>query len=746
MNKKHRDVEVAIRSSSTIDDCVVLVRETEKLSQELVAYVVPSNSFTSERLLSHLQKTLPAELIPMAIVPVSALPLTASGQIDKAALNHLEIKDTDLVQRWEEQIQSLSEVEQVAVVVQGEIKHQPSLRLSDLLPDWKTVTGEENNSPIKSQLSRSAIKQESISNNPAINNGGELKREKNSPTSLATVLQRAAHQSPKQELIYIQSDGSEQIQSYKDLFLDAQRILAGLRKLGLKPQDKVIFQIDRGQDFIPAFWGCILGGFIPVPISIAPTYEQANSTVNKLHNTWQMLERPIILTSSELAVSIRSLAELLNIENFQIETVDTLRQNQPDSNIHQSQPDDLALLLLTSGSTGMPKGVMLSHRNLLSATAGLGQMNKVSSQDITLNWMPLDHVGVIVFLLLMPIELGCKQIHIPTDFILQHPIQLLDLIQHHKATISWAPNFAFSLINDRFYEINQRSWDLSSMRLLVNAGEQIVAKTARTFLKLLQPHHLPSNAIHPAFGMSETSAGITMSDDFSLETSLDDMSFVELGPPIPGASIRVTDDNNQVVPEGVIGRFQVKGLSVTSGYYQNPESNRKAFCEDGWFNTGDLGYMQSGRIVLTGREKDDIVINSINYYSHEIEAVVEEVEGVEVSYTTACAVHTPGHNTEQLAIFFSSVVSDQSLLKQLIKKIRGAVVKNIGVNPNYILPVEKEVIPKTAIGKIQRSQLSKRFEAGEFDNIIQQLGIHLDNPNLLPDWFYQKTWQQKAPV
>ncbi len=196
----------------------------------------------------------------------------------------------------------------------------------------------------------------------------------------------------------------------------------------------------------------------------------------------------------------------------------------------------------------------------------------------------------------------------------------------------------------------------------------------------------------------------------------------------------------------MIGRFQVKGLSVTSGYYENPERNREAFTENGWFNTGDIGYIKSGRIVLTGRNKDDIIINGINYYSHEIESVVEEVEGVEISYTAACAVRLSGNNADQLAIFFNSAIWGQTLLKELIKKIRGAVVKNIGVNPNYIIPVKKEMVPKTAIGKIQRTQLSKMFLAGEFDSIIQQLGINLDNPNLLPDWFYRKTWRRKLPV
>jgi malonyl CoA-acyl carrier protein transacylase len=735
---KNQEVALAIQSSEIVEDCVVLERKTENSPAELVAYVVPTVRFTRELLLSHIEAKLAKEEIPKAIVPISSIPLTPSGQIDRNILNQLEIIDDELEEKWREKIQTLPEVEQVAVVRQAQIKPQETLRLSDILPTWKNVTTQQTPTRID-QTTKSSNSQ------PSISHGGELKREKNASTTLSQALEKTAAQWPEKQLIYINSNGSETIQTYKELLLDAQKILAGLRKLGVKPQDKIIFQIDGSQDFIPAFWGCILGGFIPVPISIAPTYEQVNNAVSKLHNGWQMLQHPLILTSTKLAPSIQGLPKLLNDFNFSIETVDNLRQNEPDNQIHQSQPEDLALLLLTSGSTGTPKAVMLNHRNLLSMTGGTAQ-NNLASQDIFFNWMPLEHVGAIVLLGLMAVDIGCQQIHVSTQYILQNPLRWLELIQRHKASISWSPNFAFSLINERASEINQRSYDLSSLRFLVNGGEQIVPKAARNFLKLLQPHGLPANAIRPAFGMSETSSVITWSDSFSLENSSDEMSFVELGQPIPGASIRIVDENNQIVGEGVIGKFQVKGPSVTSGYYQNPQKNQEAFTSDGWFNTGDLGYIKSGRIILTGRDKDDIIINGINYYSHEIESVVEEIEGVEVSYTAACAVQISGNNADQLAIFFNSQDSDRTKLKNLLKKIRGAVVKNVGVNPNYIIPVTKEAIPKTDIGKIQRSQLAKRFAAGEFDSIIQQLGINLENPHLLPNWFYRRTWRSKQPT
>ncbi|MHC5597720.1 MAG: AMP-binding protein [Nostoc sp.] len=188
----------------------------------------------------------------------------------------------------------------------------------------------------------------------------------------------------------------EKVQSYGELLQDAQRILAGLKKLGLKSQDQIIFQLEDNQDFLCSFWACVLGGFVPVPISIAPTYEQVNTTTRKLQNTWQMLGKPLVLTSASLVQNIDGFSRLLNLENFQVATIDQLRECEPDLNWHQSQPEDLAILFLTSGSTGIPKCVMLNHRNLLSMSAGLVFMGDFSSQESILNWMPLDHVGALV--------------------------------------------------------------------------------------------------------------------------------------------------------------------------------------------------------------------------------------------------------------------------------------------------------------------------------------------------------------
>jgi len=551
-------------------------------------------------------------------------------------------------------------------------------------------------------------------NLPAMSYGGPLKRSANDPSVLAQALKQAA--TTDKGLVYIQSDHSEVFQSYKDLLLDAQKILSSLRKLGLQPQDKVVFQIESTQDFITAFWGCVLGGFVPVPVThIAYTSEQIHKTVSKLRYTLQMLEQPLLLTDANFAAEIPHLPDLLEIGNFPVATVEQLRDGQPDHTKYNSQPDDIAVMMLTSGSTGIPKGVLLSHRNLLSQSIASVHKNGFCKEDINLNWIPIDHVAGLIYFHIRAVYLGQQEIHFPFQLFLQEPLIWLDLIERFQATITFGPNFAYSLINDCAETIKQRHWDLSSLKFFLNGAESIVAKTARHFLQLLAPHQLAPTVLCPSWGMAEVSSGVTFSDHFSLDSTTDDDLFVEVGAPIPGVDLRIVDDHNQVIEEGKIGLLQVKGLTVMSGYYQNPQANQEAFTEDGWFNTGDLGFIREGRLTITGRQKDVIIICGNNYYCHDIEAAVEEIEGVNVSYTAACAVRTPSSHTDQLAIFFSATNANDE--KRLIHQIREIVVKQIGLNPDYLIPVSKDTIPKTAIGKIQRLQLKKRFEAGEFDSI-----------------------------
>ena len=577
----------------------------------------------------------------------------------------------------------------------------------------------------------------------AISRGKSLHLPAGMAQNLTEVLLKTAKQTSSKGVTYIQSDDTENFQSYLELKETAEKILTGLKQLGLKPKDKVILQLERNRDFIEAFWACILGGFVPVPLATAPIYEPDNSAAKKLHNAWQILDKPLVLTSEKLAVPIRNLAVQLQLENLKLATLNRLSSSTSNTDYYSAKPDDIALMLLTSGSTGVPKTVKLSHQNIIHSIAATSQMGEFTSQDISLNWLPLDHPGPLIRCVIRMVYLGCQQLHAPTAMVLQEPLKWLDWLDRYRVTITWAPNFAFALLNDRAEEIKQRHWDLTAVKSWLNTAEPIVPHTAMKLWELLNHYGLKKTAMHSSWGMAETSSGITHSDRYLSDSASDPAlsegvsfratqgarehasvnqdNFAELGLPVPGVALRIVDEQEQIVSEQTIGYLQVKGATVTSGYEQNPEANREAFTADGWFKTGDLGFLDRGRLTITGRIKDVIIINGNNCYSHEIEGVVEEIAGVEVSYTAACGIRQLNSNTDRLAIFFHTTILEDEALLGLLKKIQQQIVRKIGISPAYLIPVEPEAIPKTSIGKIQRSQLKQRFEAGEFDSIVNRI-------------------------
>ncbi|HEY2951358.1 MAG TPA: condensation domain-containing protein, partial [Verrucomicrobiae bacterium] len=732
------EIEAALREEPALAQVIVRERQDKAGQRRLIAYVVPAGRFSAETLRARAQCRLPAAKLPHAFLPLTSLPLAPDGTLDENALAGFGVIDAKVAKRWEDSLRAVPGIERAAVVVKE--CHEPiwPVHLSDVLVDWQPASAisTPTATPILSRPPHAT------SDKPAIAHGRPLAAQAEGPMHVGETLHRAARLLDR-GIFYHEPDGSEIEQPYSALLLDAQKVVCGLRCLGLKPQDKVILQLEQSKDFLTAFWGCVLGGIVPVPLSIAPSYKTVNSAVKKLQHACELLENPLIIAGQRFSPEIQSWSALPGLENLEVARLDHLLAHEADSQMHPSQADDLALLLLTSGSTGHPKGVMLSHRNLLAMAAGTAQANHFTPEDVALNWMPLDHVGAISFLHLMAVYLGCQQVQVPKELILQQPLRWLDWIERHRATISWGPNFAISLINERAEQIRQRRWDLSSMRFLVNAGEAVVPRTARRFIQLLTPHGLPAAAMRPAFGMSETCSGITWSEGFTLEGTSDKDSFAELGPVIPGASMRIVDDENRVVMEGVMGRLQFQGASVTAGYYQNSQLNAETFTPDGWFDTGDRGFLRNARLTITGREKDVIIINGSNIHSHEIEAVVEEIPGIEVSYTAACAVRAPGSDTDQLAIFFSAACRDDAGLRDLLHEIRQRITREFGVNPACLLPVARDMIPKTEIGKIQRAQLRQRLERGEFDTILKRVDVLSANANTIPNWFFRKIWVRK---
>ncbi|GEM_PF-1170817 len=587
--------------------------------------------------------------------------------------------------------------------------------------------------------------------------------------TLQSVLKHAAEQEHR-GIVFLQADGSEQHLSYAELRIKAERLLSGLRQCGVRPGDSVLIQCSCSEQIVSLFWACILGGFLATPIAVASAYDEMNPAVAKLYHSWQLLEHPWIVSDGQLYHSIRGLQQLWEETELSVAAYEQLVECEPDEDWHQAQPQDKALNLLTSGSTGKPKCVQHRHASILARSQAATQRHSFTEQEIILNWMPLDHVGGIVMKHALALFLACDQIIAKVDSYLERPLNWLDWMDRYRVTVTWAPNFAFALLNQqkRLVQASASGWNLSCVRQILNAGEAIVPQTARQFMELLSPFGLSEEAMHPAWGMSETSSAIVYSHSFragigqggSIRVDKESLSstirrveaghpsgveFTVLGKPVPGVSLRIVDEHNQLLREWQVGRLQACGPTIMQGYYNNEQANEEVFVGDGWFNTGDLGFLYQGQLVLTGRQKDLIIVNGKNFLNYELESHIENIEGVEATYAAACAVQPSDDQPEQLIVFFVPERQEPEYVAHVVRHIRSTLSQQVGITPASILPISKEEFPKTNSGKIQRHELQSRYMRGECQALIQQYDLWMQNERTLPDWIFAPAWRDVAP-
>jgi len=547
---------------------------------------------------------------------------------------------------------------------------------------------------------------------------------------------------PLTSIIYLDQNGIEHAHNYASLINHAKSVCAGLIAAGLRPKDKVILQLAASEDILPTFWGCLFGGFEPVIVPIPVSYDIESRSLEQLLHLWSLLDEPLICTTQSLSPAIKASSFASGLARANIACIEQLSTHLPTQSIHQAQPDDTAFYTLSSGSTGISKAVTLTHRNMLSRGTGSNILCRNHASDVILSWLPFDHIGNISAYHLSPIIAGSALVYAPKEYVLAKPLRWLDLIDTYRVTHGWAPNFAFALISKALKTVESGHWDLSCVKGLLSAGELISYSTVNDFLAATSPYGLRADALISAFGMAEACSGVTYHlplvghamqfhhiDRHAMTgvvtrvepSEASSISFASLGPVIPGMSIRIVDENNQVVSENTVGRFQIKGDAVMPGYYKNPKAN-EAFVGDGWFDTGDAGFISEGELVLIGRSELGIIVNGVNLSNSEIEAAAEQVDGVTPSYAAACAVFAPGSDRLKLALFFhADATSDDDALVALIKQIQSHLTRRVSIKPHFFIPVEKDAIPKTAIGKIQHKRLIQAFQAGQFQDIIQRI-------------------------
>lgn len=581
----------------------------------------------------------------------------------------------------------------------------------------------------------------------------QLASSKTSNETLVTLLKNAATDETH-GITFIDGADKSFTLSYSELYKNALNVLGHLQSIGVNPGDEVIIQQEDNHDFLLTFWACILGGIIPVPLSIGNT---ENNRL-KLIGIWKILKNPYLyIDSRNLDILKNGTDKLQSLKNDELisQILSRTYSFSKTNSGYQTAADytaaaeDIAYIQFSSGSTGAPKGVVLTHENLVVNAMDIAGRSSLNTEDATLSWMPLTHdMGMICFHL-SSLYARVRQYIMPTSLFVRRPQLWIDKVSEHRVTHLYSPNFGLHYFLSAFRSNPEASWDLSAVKLIYNGAEPISATLCEQFVQVLKPFGLNRNAMYPGYGLAEASVAVTLPrpgaslktyelhrSTLSLGSEVKEaliadtrhtISFVGVGYPVDHCKVRICNNDEAILPENHIGHIQIKGKNVTTGYYNDPEASVKAFTSDGWLRTGDLGFMTNGELIVTGRFKDIIIINGQNYYPHDIEILAEDIEGLGPGKVAACGIPDPAGNQEELVLFVYFKKPLKSFIP-LIFEIKQRLRSGIGLEVRHVLRTAK--IPKTTSGKIQRFKLAEQYGQGFFDEELahQELAGYDNSP------------------
>jgi|HubBroStandDraft_1064217.scaffolds.fasta_scaffold02331_6 acyl-CoA synthetase (AMP-forming)/AMP-acid ligase II/acyl carrier protein len=542
-------------------------------------------------------------------------------------------------------------------------------------------------------------------------------------------------------LVYLEGDSEQREVSYGELYERALGILYHLQRLGARRGDKLLLFLGNNEQFLDAFWAAILGGIVPVPVALGISDEHRHKLLRiarRLGEPYIYSERRPLERIGAFAAQVgeTQLYEKLRARAFLVDDLDDI--SRPGS-VQQVSATDTAFIQFSSGSTSEPKGVVLSHGNVLANSYGVIEACALSPQDISLSWMPLTHdMGLIGFHIMM-FARGVNTYLMPTELFVRRPLLWLTFAARVRASVLCSPNFGYKHYLKVLGERTPEGLDLAAVRLIFNGAEPISAELCEQFLTRLAPTGLPRNSMYPVYGLAEASLAVSfpqpgaplrilalhrhrMSAGRSIEpvdaSSPDAVRLVSEGRPIPYCRVRIADADDRELPAGQIGDVHISGDNVTRGYYEDAAANAAAFTADGWLRTGDLGLMYQGELYITGRAKEIIFVNGQNYYPHDLEALVQHTAGLELGKVVAAGVRRPGSEVEQLVVFVLHRGSAEEFLP-LGAQLSRLINEQTGLEVAEVVPVKR--IPKTTSGKIQRHLLEENYADGEFDAELQQL-------------------------
>lgn len=549
-------------------------------------------------------------------------------------------------------------------------------------------------------------------------------------TNLQEVLDDAVLQGADKYIGFVHGDGSLDRLTYSELYTEATNILIKLQKHGIKRGDYIILCTDTNYDTVVHLWACILGGIVPTVLQPPVSFTSHNISADKLLMVNRLLENPYIIFGKEIK----------NPDPVQFDPRKIIAINyskEPGrAEIFYSDGNDIAYVQFSSGSTGDPKGVILTHNNIITNADSISKGLCFNHDDVTVNWMPLYHDMGLIGYHITPLYYTYNQYHIETIDFIKDPFLWLTTMTKYKATITGCPNFGQALINRHMTRKNPTDIDLSSVKALLNGAEPISPEIMEKFMANLEPYGFKKSSMMPVYGMAEATLAISF---FPIGNEPEVKAFkqeslskygtaivydgthepvqriVNVGKPLKDILIKISNDSGETQPEGVLGEVMVKGDNVSQGYFRDLKKGSKKR-GDGWLPTGDQGFILSGHLYITGRYKDIIFINGINFYSHDLESfAIRECDLAYGKFVIGGYFNEKkGHDS--IIAFLAG--SDNEHTRDKLKKITGLYHDTLGLQIDHYVLVRSNQIHKTSSGKLKRYQMVKNFLDGELKEIV----------------------------
>jgi fatty-acyl-CoA synthase len=519
-----------------------------------------------------------------------------------------------------------------------------------------------------------------------------------------------------------------EVMTYRELYEDARSIANGLRDLGTGRGDRILIVLPTCMDFLAVFFACQMVGAIPVP-AYPPSGFRIETGLKRLAHIAQHSGSRLCVTwgtvgplISEIAHTAKSLERVVNVPDLRGGRLPEL---------HATRRDEPAFIQYTSGSTGNPKGVLLSHRNLITNIHGMGQALHIDHNDVLVGWCPLYHDMGLIGTFLSAVYWRLPLVLLSPSAFLTKPRRWLRAMSDYGGTISPAPNFGYALAVKRVKEADREGLDLSRWRVALNGAESVTEGVVREFQDTYAPYGFRATAMFPVYGLAESSLAVSfpdlgtpvrymtvdrarLADGVAVQVAADAPSGTTLtcvGRAIPGHSVRVVSDQNSEVGEDIVGHVIVTGDSVMNGYFMNPGATEDCL-RQGWLWTGDLGFVSGGELYLCGRAKDLIIVRGKNYHAEDLEQCAEDVVGVRRGAVVAFGVFDEQAATDRVIVVAETKEEDEAARQLIAQRVSEAVVEGTGLPVDEVVMVSPSTIPKTSSGKRQRQACKLQYLNG----------------------------------